>query len=422
MRENVKFIGNFVFALFLILVLFAYAMFQGGFVSWFLFYSFLPIGIYHISLLLYPMRNWTVSRHLSHHVLQAGGGVDVTIHVRRSVPFPLYYCICEEIFPDSLHRIDSRKEKYHFMKNPDKLLRKREIKRIVFPYFKKEFALNYSMKQIPRGEHQLRHIRIRIGDVFGLVKKEHTFAVEDQIIASPQARPIKMAKQASNFGQGSVTSQSMHLKNTNVATGIREYVPGDKFSWIDWKQTAKKNTMITKEFEQEKSTEILLVVDSCLYENDNHVTYDAMMELTLSLMEELHKQGTEVGLLTIGETAVHVPVNNEPTKKEVVRQHLTRLQPGGSKAFSVSLKEELIKLNSGNTVMLITRHMDQAFHDMLKKLKQRMKRVIVLFVTPSELISDVERNTIDKYRFEGISFCILTEDEFVTNPLEVGRL
>ncbi|WP_042225272.1 DUF58 domain-containing protein [Oceanobacillus manasiensis] len=423
MKENLKFVGNFAFIIFLLVSLFAYAMFQGGFVSWFLFYSFLPLGIYHISLLLYPMRNWKVSRKLSRHVIQAGDGIDVTIHVKRTIPFPLYFCVCEEVFPDSLHRIDSRKEKYRFMKNPEKLFKKREIKRIVFPYFKKEFELTYSMKQIPRGEHQLNDIRIRTGDVFGMVKKDFVFTVEDQLIAYPNARPVKLDKQLSSFGQGSVSStQSLQLKNTNVATGIREYMPGDKFSWIDWKQTAKKNTMITKEFEQEKSTEILLVLDSCSYEDGNHVTYEATLELTISLMHELQKQGSEVGLLTIGEESVHVPVHNEPKKKELVRQHLTRLQPGGVKPFSLKLKEELIKLDSGNIVMLITSNIDQGFNDMTKKLKQRMKRIVILYVPTYGNISETERIALERYRFEGVSFCLLTEAEFLTNPLEVSNI
>ena len=37
-----KKVWKFVILLFLIILTFSYAMFQGGFVSWFLFYSFLP--------------------------------------------------------------------------------------------------------------------------------------------------------------------------------------------------------------------------------------------------------------------------------------------------------------------------------------------------------------------------------------------
>ncbi len=37
-------------------------MFQGGFVSWFLFYSFLPFGLYAVVVLLYPLKKWNVTR------------------------------------------------------------------------------------------------------------------------------------------------------------------------------------------------------------------------------------------------------------------------------------------------------------------------------------------------------------------------
>ena len=46
----------------LIAMVFSYAMFQGGFVSWFLFYSFLPFALYGLFVAAYPIRDWQVKR------------------------------------------------------------------------------------------------------------------------------------------------------------------------------------------------------------------------------------------------------------------------------------------------------------------------------------------------------------------------
>ena len=47
-----------------------------------------------------------------------------------------------------------------------------------------------------------------------------------------------------------------------MVVGIREYQPGDRLSWINWKASAKRNGMVTKEFETGQSTDVLLVMDS----------------------------------------------------------------------------------------------------------------------------------------------------------------
>lgn len=53
---------------------FSYAMFQGGFVSWFLFYAFLPFVLYAGLLALYPLRSFQASRQMDKTQLHAGTG------------------------------------------------------------------------------------------------------------------------------------------------------------------------------------------------------------------------------------------------------------------------------------------------------------------------------------------------------------
>lgn len=53
---------------------FSYAMFQGGFVSWFLFYTFLPFVVYAGLLALYPLRSFQASRQMAKTQLLAGTG------------------------------------------------------------------------------------------------------------------------------------------------------------------------------------------------------------------------------------------------------------------------------------------------------------------------------------------------------------
>ena len=61
--------------------------------------------------------------------------------------------------------------------------------------------------------------------------------------------PISM-----QYDQGASQTRFSLIKDTTMATGVREYVPGDRFSWIHWKSFAKNGELRTKEFEDRNVT------------------------------------------------------------------------------------------------------------------------------------------------------------------------
>src|SRR5699024_10759054 len=115
MKRWLRFSSKLLFILILFGLLFSFAMFQGGFVSWFLFFGFLPILLYHLGLLFYPINRWQVTRMLSKHTVRSGEGITVTVNMKRTIPFPLYYCVLEELSPESLNKWDTRLDKYMYL-------------------------------------------------------------------------------------------------------------------------------------------------------------------------------------------------------------------------------------------------------------------------------------------------------------------
>lgn len=416
-----RFIRNFVLIIVLFVLLFSYAMFQGGFTSWFLFYSFLPICIYHLCFLFYPLRNFEVTRKLSQHVISSGSTIKVTIQLKRKYPFPLFYCVSEDVLPPSLMKIDNRHIKYEDLRKTERPRASNFIKNGAFPLFKRNITMEYELSHIPRGEHDFTMIKLRTGDVFGFIKKEQTFTVDSQLIAFPKMRAIKMFEQVSSFEQGSISSHHVHLKNTNVATGIREYMPGDKFSWIDWKQTAKQNDVMTKEFEQEKSDDTLIVLDACHEGYVPEVVFDAAVEVCYSFIEQLNKQVAQVGLLSISEEIVHFPVQHGAIKMEGIRKHVTKVQQTGEH-FSQKLLEELRFVTKPFTTFIITSQLDDELINVLGKLKTQQKKICVMYIQSMHHMTDEVYILIQKLRERNIAISVLTEKEMMKNPIEVKML
>lgn len=395
-------------------------MFQGGFVSWFLFFSFLPILLYQITLLFYPMQKWQVQRILSHYTIRAGDSVTVVIKINRKFPFPLYYCIFEEIVPQTLKKIDSRSDKYYHLNEPNKLEDHRPIKKITFPWFRRVIKLQYELNQVPRGEHLLNAIKIKTGDVFGFVKKEFVYQVTDELIAYPSQLQMKINEKRKKVNQGEHTAQLFQPKTTNVISGVREYAPGDKFSWIDWKQTARNQLMMTKEFEQEKNMDMLLVFNGCRNENLNALAFEGAIEVTISLIPTLEKQGLNVGLLSIGKDIVHFQAKDDKIKKEGIRQHLARIQPSDKYCFSKQLFKEFTSIDRYPFVAIIMTSMDSTFLETVRRISQQAEKVVVIFIQSESRISTIEREIIQQLNVEGTTTEVLTEKELVNIPIEVN--
>ncbi len=68
---------------------FVYAMLQGGFVSWFLFYSMVPIGLYSLLFPFYALRGAEVKRITNQNDYVAGERFVSTITIKKKISFPL---------------------------------------------------------------------------------------------------------------------------------------------------------------------------------------------------------------------------------------------------------------------------------------------------------------------------------------------
>lgn len=122
---------------------FSYAMFQGGFVSWFLFYTFLPFVVYAGLLALYPLRSFQASRQMAKTQLLAGDRLDVSVTLRRKLPFPMMYMVIEDCLPEGIESL-----------NRDEAV----AKRLVFPWFKRSITMSYELARVPRGEIGRAHV------------------------------------------------------------------------------------------------------------------------------------------------------------------------------------------------------------------------------------------------------------------------
>ncbi|KWW16655.1 hypothetical protein AS888_23825 [Peribacillus simplex] len=260
---------------FLMATSFCFAMFQGGFVSWFIFYSFLPFAAYAMILLFYPLHSITVERNVSKRECQAGETVEMNLTFTRKNRLPLLFLVIEEELPGDME--DSEDSGIY-------------RKALIFPGCKRTISLSYALEGLPRGEHRFQSIRFLIGDFFGLVEKEAIFDSPMNITVFPTYHELDSLYLDQLFNQGQAGPTKKTHREHSVVSGVREYQPGDQLSWINWKATARTSEIMTKEFEVQKNRDVWIILD-----NQPSISFEESIIAAASFVHSLLKKGIQVG-------------------------------------------------------------------------------------------------------------------------------
>ena len=273
--------GKFIALLLLIVVTFSYAMFQGGFVSWFLFYSFLPFALYALTVFIYPLNDFTVERVLDDRELTAGDPVNMKIIIKRNLPIPIAYLLIHELLPERLEILIGRKK----------------ISSIVFPGFRKRIELSYSLKSMPRGEHIFSNLEIRTGDILGLTDKGRVINSQKVILVLPETVPLPLRQVLSDHEHGQRVNSYKLRNETAMVSGIRDYAPGDRMTVIDWKSSARGVGLKTKNFEEKHSSDFFILINC----KSEFSIFEEMVSFSASIAKAGLEKKMKVGLWANGD-------------------------------------------------------------------------------------------------------------------------
>ena len=336
---------------------FSYAMFQGGFVSWFLFYSFLPFAIYGLLVAIYPIRDWEVNRKMEKHEYSAKEELVVEIELSRKTFFPIFYLLIEDCFSFS---------------GSNKLMGKT----ILMPGFKRHLSYTYKIDELPRGEHTFSQLLLKVGDPLGLIETEKVYKQEDKILVYPPYENIVYKPLETHYEQGLASSKERVQRDTTMAVGIREYQPGDRFSWINWKASAKRNNMMTKEFEQRQSQDLLVVMDSMESEG-----FEVLVSFTASMVRAILKKGAQTGFLSVDEKErVIFPIRGGESHQQLILHYLARVRPVKGLTIAQMLDTENSLFQQHTTLLLVTTELTETLIERVSYLSSKQFNIGVFVV------------------------------------------
>lgn len=134
----------------------------------------------------------------------------------------------------------------------------------VLSWLGKKETRNYSAYTLllERGEVILGPTILHSGDLFGLFAFQKVTSHVKHLVTLPYLVDINSFPYPPGLLPGGKAQRFRSLDVTPHAAGVREYVPGDALKRIHWPSSAKKNTLIVKEFEQNPQASVWILLDA----------------------------------------------------------------------------------------------------------------------------------------------------------------
>ncbi|QBP40092.1 DUF58 domain-containing protein [Paenisporosarcina antarctica] len=389
------------FVIFLLISAFTFAMFQGGFVSWFIFYTVLPFALYSIIFFFIPISKIQVERFIQTPQIRKGDKLIVTVKLIRTSRFPMLYLVVKEMTQSLqlIRHMDSS-----------------QLKTIKMVGFQRIIEWTYEIDHMPRGEHTLDGIEITVSDFFGWVKKSQILPIKQMVLVYPNITEMIFMPIETRYEQGAVASPFTIVKDTTMATGVRDYQPGDRVSWIHWKSFARTQTLRTKEFEDRESQELFIITDRKPSDN-----FEEQIELTASVLQAVVRNQASAAFLSLGATRFYFPTVKSEDQLQRTMFHLAKVEDDLKKPIEQMLPRDPA-MSSATSVLLITGDLTAGLIEAIPKSAKNLRQCTVFVVIKKGEKLSKQAGVMHKLaRSRGMIIHVLSPDHFANAFTEVGR-
>lgn len=254
----------------------------------------LALTFFYSSLFSDPRKpDLTIRRRLNPLRSFGGENIKVTIEILNNLNMEVNELRLDDKVPDSLH-LERGMTSFNISLQP--LERTERF---------------YEISAPKRGRYVLGPLKATSIDLMGFRQCSSRVPVQDVVMVFPRVEDMgKVELTARRVGPWPGTILSRNVGPGTEFYELRLYSPGDELRRINWKASAKHGQLVTNEFETERVTDVLVVLDcseaiaSGIF-NPNAEEFE--VNLTASLCSQLLLQGNRVGLLIYGAERTWVP-------------------------------------------------------------------------------------------------------------------
>ena len=251
-------------------------------------------------------------------------------------------------------------------------------------------TVGYRLRPVVRGNYSFAGTQLRLYSPLRLWRQSRTVGRPQPVRVFPNFAPLAgfalfSAEQASRL-------MGAHIKRRRGEGTdfhqMREYRVGDSMRQIDWKATARARKLISREYQDEKNQQLLLVVDTgrrMLAHEGGASHFDRALDAALVVSYIALKRGDAVGLFATGGDQRWVTPQRGMGAIDTLLGASYDLQPAPVATDYLAAATELaLRQRRRALVMLITNLRDEDIEDLIGAVRLLQKRHLVVVASLRE--------------------------------------
>ncbi len=174
--------------------------------------------------------------------LSLGDENPISFRVQNNFPFKIYIELVEEL------PIEFQKRNFSISQQLDS---------------GEEKVFDYTLKPVTRGEYKFGQSNIYLSSILGIVIRRikannaQNIPVYPSFISMRKFELVGISNRLQEFGIKRIRKVGQHSEFDQV----REYVPGDDSRTVNWKATARRNTLMVNQYQDERSQQVISILD-----------------------------------------------------------------------------------------------------------------------------------------------------------------
>lgn len=257
---------------------------------------------------------------------------------------------------------------------------------------------------VARGEFRLGPLTLISGDPFGFHQSSRRLRQVTSVLIYPATVELDtFPLRTGEISGGNLLRRRTHYVTTNAA-GVRDYAPGDSFNRIHWRSSARRDSLMVKEFEIDPALDIWLFMDFSAESLVEHETLRRANGVGPAISAgALPRSTEEYGVVVTASLARHFIEKEErevglvawAPKRELLQpesgdRQLNRILQVLSVGRSLSrhplaqmLALETPRLTRGATLIVVTASLDPRWVHELRMLTRRGIRPFCVLIDPA---------------------------------------
>jgi uncharacterized protein (DUF58 family) len=280
-------------------------------------------------------------------------------------------------------------------------IRNFEIKRKLKTSYQDD--ITYNLRPTERGEYFFGTLNIYASSPLLLVSRRYRFAQNVMVPTYPsyiQLRKYDLIAFSNNLFQYGV-KKIRRIGHSMEFEQIKEYVQGDDIRTLNWKATAKKNSLMVNQFQDEKSQSVYMVIDKgrVMQMPFNGLSLlDYAINATLVLSNVILKKHDKAGMFTFSKKVENrVYAEKRSTQMQKVLENLYAIKTDFFESDYSRLYVDVKKNITQRSLLILYTNFEtlDGLHRQLPYLKGIAKNhlLVVVFFQNTELNQLINKKT-----------------------------